>query len=127
MRLAMARKKSPKRRPYYESKAMNPALRELMQTPSVLEKSTTALDLIKAGKPYLPTDPQERKTIPLCTGCFDYFPLALLEIAKLSKVGNDQHNPGEPLHWARGKSTDQADTILRHLAERGGIDVDNVR
>lgn len=79
------------------------------------------------GKPYLPTDAQERKNIPICTGCLDYFPLALAEIAKISKGGNDQHNPGESLHWARSKSTDQADTIVRHVMERGGLDSDGKR
>ena len=79
------------------------------------------------GKPYLPTDPAERKAAPICTGVLDYFPLALLEVARVSKIGNDQHNPGEPLHWARGKSTDQADTIIRHIMERGTVDTDGVR
>lgn len=72
----------------------------------------------------LPTGSQERKDIPLTTGVLDYFPAALAEVAKVSKIGNDKHNPGEPLHWARGKSTDQADCIARHLLERGGIDPD---
>jgi hypothetical protein len=85
--------------------------------------STAPRDLLPyAGKPYLPTDSAERKGIPLCTGFLDYFPLACIEVAKISKAGNDQHNPGEPLHWARGKSMDQADTIIRHIMERGGID-----
>lgn len=79
------------------------------------------------GKPYLPTDPQDRKEIPICTGVLDYFPLALAEVAKVSKAGNDQHNPGQPLHWSRGKSMDQADTIIRHLMERGGLDTDGKR
>jgi hypothetical protein len=57
----------------------------------------------------------------------DYFPNALAEVAKISKQGNDQHNPGEPLHWARGKSMDHADTIIRHLMERGTVDVDGTR
>lgn len=80
-----------------------------------------------ADRPALPTDPVERKGIPLCTGVLDYFPAALAEIAKISKAGNDQHNPGEVLHWARGKSMDQADTIVRHLMERGSIDTDGCR
>jgi hypothetical protein len=75
----------------------------------------------------LPVDPAARKAIPLCTGVLDYFPAALAEIAKISKQGNDQHNPGEPLHWARGKSMDQADTIARHLLERGTVDTDGCR
>lgn len=75
----------------------------------------------------LPLDAAERKGIPLCTGVLDYFPAALAEVAKVSKAGNDQHNPGEPLHWSRGKSTDQADTIVRHLMERGTVDSDGTR
>jgi hypothetical protein len=70
----------------------------------------------------LPTDSAERKEIPMCSGVFDYFPAALAEIAKISKAGNDQHNPGEPLHWARGKSMDNADCIARHLMDRGTVD-----
>ncbi len=75
----------------------------------------------------LPTNAQERKDIPIVTGCFDYFPDALAAIAQLSKVGNDQHNPGEPMHWARDKSTDHADCIGRHLVDRGKIDIDGER
>lgn len=77
--------------------------------------------------PVLPTDPAARKAIPVVTGCLDYFSAAIAEVAKLSKVGNDQHNPGQPLHWARGKSTDHADTIVRHLIERGTVDTDGIR
>jgi hypothetical protein len=72
----------------------------------------------------LPTDSEARKNIPLATGLLDYFPAALAAVAAVSKAGNDKHNPGEPLHWARGKSMDQADCIGRHLLERGGIDPD---
>lgn len=75
----------------------------------------------------LPTDAAERKATPIATGVLDYFPKALAEIARVSKVGNDQHNPGEPLHWAREKSTDEADALIRHFLERGKIDSDGVR
>ena len=75
----------------------------------------------------LPTNPDDRKAIPLCTGVLDYFPAALAEVARVSKTGNDQHNPGEPLHWAREKSTDHADCIVRHLMERGTVDTDGMR
>ena len=78
-------------------------------------------------KPLLPTDPKERKRIPLGSGVLDYFPSALIEVAKVSQKGNDQHNPGEPLHWARGKSMDHYDTIQRHLMERGTLDTDGMR
>ena len=75
----------------------------------------------------LPEDAKERKSIPICTGVLDYFPLALAEVAKTSKAGNDQHNPGQPLHWAKEKSTDHADCIVRHLIGRGTLDTDGIR
>lgn len=71
--------------------------------------------------------PKERKERPLASGVLDYFPDALLEVAHVSYVGNEQHNPGEPLHWAKHKSTDEADALLRHLAQRGGFDSDGLR
>jgi hypothetical protein len=74
----------------------------------------------------LPTDSTARKDIPLARGLLDYFPAALAEVAKLSKAGNDKHNPGEELHWARGKSMDHADCIMRHLVDRGTIDTDGI-
>lgn len=67
----------------------------------------------------LPTDPQSRKDLPIWSGVLMYFPLALTEVARVSKIGNDQHNPGEPLHWAREKSTDQLDCAIRHLIDYG--------
>ncbi len=75
----------------------------------------------------LPTDAAARKAIPLATGVLDYFPAALAEVAKVSKIGSDQHHPGQPLHWERGKSMDQADTLVRHLMERGTVDIDGTR
>lgn len=72
----------------------------------------------------LPEDSTERKDVPLARGLLDYFPAALAEVARLSKVGNEKHNPGEELHHARGKSTDHADCILRHLIDRGIEDDD---
>lgn len=75
----------------------------------------------------LPQDATERKALPIATGVLDYFPLALAEVARVSKVGNDQHNPGQPLHWDRAKSTDHADCIARHLIQRGTLDSDGMR
>ena len=75
----------------------------------------------------LTDEPTDRKTTPIFTGCVDYFPLALAEIARVSKAGNDQHNPGKPMHWNRGKSSDHVDCILRHLIERGIVDTDGIR
>lgn len=70
------------------------------------------------------TSSEERKQYPMATGLLDYFPDALAEVAKLSYLGNQKHNPGEPMHHARGKSMDHADCIMRHLAGRGGFDGD---
>ena len=75
----------------------------------------------------LPTDAQERKDAPVTSGVLDYFPAAIVEVARVSKRGNDQHNPGQPLHWARGKSTDHADCLSRHLIDRGTLDSDGMR
>lgn len=60
------------------------------------------------------TTAQARKQHPVATGVLDYFPDALLAIANVSRVGNDQHNPGQPLHWDRSKSTDELDALIRH-------------
>jgi hypothetical protein len=76
---------------------------------------------------HAPTEAAARKALPLCTGVLDYFPDALLEVAAVSKIGNDQHNPGQPLHWDKSKSTDEADCILRHLVDRGTRDSDGAR
>lgn len=65
----------------------------------------------------LPTDSAERKNYPLLSGCLKYFPAALAAIARVSKLGNDKHNPGMPMHHARGKSADHGDCILRHLMD----------
>lgn len=75
----------------------------------------------------LPNDPKSRKNIPIVTGVLDYFPDALAAVAEVSRLGNEQHNPGEPLHWSRDKSTDHANCIGRHLVERGSIDTDGAR
>lgn len=77
--------------------------------------------------PGLPADSAARKAIPIVTGVLDYFPDALAAVAHCSKVGNDQHNPGQPLHWSKEKSNDHADCVGRHLIERGTFDKDGVR
>lgn len=75
----------------------------------------------------LGSDAKARKDTPITSGVLDYFPLALAAVARVSKAGNDQHNPGQLMHWARNKSSDHADCITRHLIERGEVDVDGVR
>lgn len=75
----------------------------------------------------LPESASDRKQFPVASGFMDYFPDAIVAISNLSWVGNNQHNPGQPLHWARGKSSDEADTMLRHFLQRGTVDTDGVR
>lgn len=65
---------------------------------------------------------QSRKEHPVCSGFLDYFPDAIVEASRVSFLGNEKHNPGQPLHHARGKSNDHADCIARHLMQRGGFD-----
>lgn len=60
----------------------------------------------------------ERLEYPVTTGALDYFPNAIAYVAHVSKVGNDQHNPGQPMHWATDKSIGRGDQIGRHLAQR---------
>lgn len=67
----------------------------------------------------LPLSSEARKDVPLFRGLLRYFPAALAAVAKVSKIGNDKHNPGEEMHHARGKSMDHADCIMRHLVDLG--------
>src|SRR3974390_3542288 len=63
------------------------------------------------------TDYDGRKAIPIFEGVLMHFPKAIAAVAEVSHAGNAQHNPGEPLHWARGKSMDQYNTAVRHLMD----------
>lgn len=67
-----------------------------------------------------------RKDMPVATGVLSYFPDAIRAVALCSKVGNEQHNPGTPMHWDRAKSGDEADALLRHFMERGTVDTDGL-
>lgn len=73
------------------------------------------------------TDKKARKEMPMARGLLDYFPDACAAVANVSYVGNQQHNPGEEMHWAREKSKDHADCCVRHLVERGTMDEDGLR
>jgi hypothetical protein len=85
-------------------------------------------DLMKAAHAVnMPTGAAERKAVPIFSGFLRYFPKATAAVAELSRIGNDQHNPGKPLHWDRTKSTDELDALMRHLADAGTFDVDRVR
>ncbi len=51
-----------------------------------------------------------------------YFPSAIEAVARQSWAGNEKHNPGEPLHWAREKSSDHMDCAARHMMTPNEID-----
>ncbi len=70
---------------------------------------------------------QQRKQRPVYGGVICYFPDALLEVAYTSYIGNEQHNPGKPLHWDRTKSGDELEALTRHLVGAGTLDSDGVR
>jgi len=88
-----------------------------------------ALEEMKPKKAdvHVVTDAKARKALPVFSGFVKYFPDAMLAVAELSRIGNDQHNPGQPLHWAKEKSTDEHDALMRHLIDAGTIDTDGVR
>lgn len=87
-------------------------------------RNEAIIDSALASSHGIPSDYKARKERPIATGVLDYFPDALAEVAYVSFVGNKQHNPGEPLHWAKEKSQDEEDAAIRHMAERFEIDSD---
>jgi hypothetical protein len=70
---------------------------------------------------YIPQDDQERKDAPLFRGLLGYFPAALFEVAAHSLDSDRKHNPGSTTGptWARGKSSDHEDCIIRHVIDAG--------
>lgn len=67
----------------------------------------------------LPTDRDARNAIPLWDGLFSYFPDVWAEIAKVSVLGNKQHNLGQKLFWNRDVSTDHLNKVFRHCLDHG--------
>lgn len=59
----------------------------------------------------------DRKATPIASGVLAYFPDALAEVARVSRIGNEQHSPGQPLHWDKSKSKDEQDALVRHLLD----------
>jgi len=71
-----------------------------------------------------------RKEYPVYSGFIKYFPDAIEEVSHVSFVGNEQHNPGQPLRWDRTKSTDEPDAGMRHTldhARDNKFDTDGLR
>ncbi len=92
-----------------------------------MSEASDALDEVveQIGRPLdktpwckLPTDAEERKGTPVYSGFMCYFPLGIAEVAKHSRDCNEQHNPGEPMHWDRAKSKDERDAQARHLLDQ---------
>jgi len=83
--------------------------------------------MVAGGK--IKNEARERKETPIFSGVIKYFPLALAEVARVSFKGNEQHNPGKPLHWDRSKSRDEYDALTRHLVDHAvdPIDTDGER
>ena len=83
---------------------------------------------LEFGTPYNLQDREIkcRKDYPVYTGVVKYFPDALMEVSKVSRVGNEQHHAGKPLHWDKSKSTDHLDALFRHLIEADDLDDDGV-
>jgi Domain of unknown function (DUF5664) len=70
----------------------------------------------------LPTTDKERKALPIFTFLTKYFPDAIVAMVNVSVQGNIQHNPElapADIKWARGKSTDQLNTAMRHMWDHG--------
>jgi hypothetical protein len=66
----------------------------------------------------------ERKEMPVQEVMANYFPDAFAALARHSKKANDKHNPGEPMHWARHKSSDHLNCAGRHLLTPDEINED---
>lgn len=101
--------------------------RQLRVIPMSEVKKITGIGGAPARASTLPEDSKERKKYPVASGVLDYFPDAIVAISEVSYAGNEQHNPGKPLHWDRSKSDDEADTMQRHFLERGKLDKDGKR
>jgi len=69
----------------------------------------------------IPQEDAVRKGAPMYRGLLGYFPWALFKVAAHSFRSDRKHNPDTPEseapHWAREKSSDHPDAIVRHLAE----------
>jgi hypothetical protein len=106
---------------------MSEALRQIKPTtpsgpweeevPGVIAKKTETQPWTsesKAGEWLQGLTSAERKEVAVARGFFAYFPDAIALIARHSVRSNEKHNPGQPVHWSREKSSDHEDCIGRH-------------
>lgn len=89
------------------------------------KQAPTSIDT--ATSTSLPEDDSLRQEFPMADGLLDYFPNALAEVSRISKMAGDKHHPGEKLHWERGKSMDHRNKIIRHLIDSGKKDANGNR
>ena len=82
--------------------------------------------VITKGSDYDLDKKLNRKEYPVYTGVIKYFPDALMEVSKVSRIGNEQHHPDKPLHWDKSKSMDHLDALTRHLLNAEELDNDGV-
>ena len=94
--------------------------------PANKEVAAVAAARLKAPPPLSRANAAERKLMPILSGAIAYFPDALGWVSFVSLVGNMQHNPGQPMHWAQEKSKDHKDCCARHLAGLGTLDDDGI-
>lgn len=105
-----------------------------MPTEETRERANTNVGAaVAAETPRAPVHPRlwkandaERKMMPITSGFLWYFPDAVAAAAYVSYLGNQKHNPGQPLHWSQDKSKDHLDCVGRHLAGVGTLDTDGV-
>jgi hypothetical protein len=113
IRMAMTGNKYSRPNPFVEGRGMQQAQAQTQAAQPLARPAKVSSDIP------LPDGNVERKRIPIWTHLIEYFPDAFLAVVDVSVKGNDQHNPGEPLHWAREKSTDQMNTAMRHMWDHG--------
>ena len=95
----------------------------------VLSSPAAAPTAVAKVAPFVPlalADSKQRKMMPVISGVIDYFPDAIAAVAYVSYLGNQKHNPGQDLHWARSKSDDHIDCLGRHLLSRDCMDQDGI-
>lgn len=101
------------------------AIAQLSQEAEAEAKALVVSDWTAAPKSFIPQGDAERKAAPMFRGLVGYFPAALFCVAAHSQKADQKHNPGNTTgpNWSRGKSSDHADCILRHLVDSGGGEI----
>ena len=97
--------------------------KDLVEASRMAMEKLCELEQLTSEKPTA----EQRKQHPVYSGVLKYFPDAIMAVANCSYVGGEQHHPGEPLHWDRSKSGDEADALVRHLIQAGTVDTDGIR